>query len=79
MMSKRSAPSKDLETRALFPANRQICCKAHTILDFRLRRERFGDHSRRQVAPPSSDFRFENWEGLTGYGFAARAYSCILF
>ena len=48
-MSKRAALSRDWETRAIFPANRQICCKAHTILDFRLRRERFGEREHRAV------------------------------
>ncbi len=48
-MSKRAALSRDWETRPIFPANRQICCKAHTILDFRLRRERFGERELRAV------------------------------
>ena len=48
-MSKRSALSKDWWTRAIFPANRQICCKAHSILDFRRGRERFGEREHKAV------------------------------
>jgi len=48
-MSKRADLSKDWWTRAIFPANRQICCKAHSIWDFRLRRSRFGERDPRAV------------------------------
>jgi hypothetical protein len=48
-MSKWWELSWDWETRPIFPANRQICCKAHTILDLRRGRETFGEREHRAV------------------------------
>ena len=48
-MSKRAELSKDWETRAILPTNRQICCKAHSILGFRRGCERFDEREHRTV------------------------------